>query len=371
MIRVEVTVIGGGIVGCAVAAVLSRAGREVVLLEKEDGLARGTTARNSEVAHGGMYYPTGSLKARCCVRGRRLLSSFCETAGVDYRPVGKLIVAVEPAERPELRRLLELGEANGVEGLHLVDRDELRRLEPEVTATAALLSPGTGILDAEGAARAYAALATDHGCRVMTGAEVAGLRRRDGEWRVEVAGRREAWTHASRLVVNAAGLYADSVAAMARSAGAGKPPVEQVWVKGNYFAVAPEHAGRIRRLVYPVPPTDSSSLGLHVCLDLAGQMRLGPDVEEVGRSEDYGVDPDRAGSFLAGARRFLPWLRAEDLSPAFSGLRPKLGVTGFHDFVVRREQGGADGLVNLLGIDSPGLTSAPALAEEVLRLIGN
>lgn len=378
MADVDCTIIGGGIVGCAVAAELSGGGFSTVLVEMEDGIGRGTTSRNSEVSHGGMYYPTGSLKARFCVEGRRLLKAFCENAGVGYRECGKLIVATEPAEIPYLEKLLARGLDNGVEELRLIETAELRALEPQVSACAALYSPRTGILDAEGAARAWARLAGERGGQVLTAARVAGLERRSGAWTVQVAasgpGRREGWSHTSRYVVNAAGLFADRVAALA-----GVDIVARGWtlhlVKGNYFAVSDVHHGRVDRLVYPVPPAHGASLGVHVCLDLGGQMKLGPDVEHLDRDPrdagfDWRVDPARRHAFWEGAHRFLPWLRPEDLEPALSGLRPKLAPTGFADFVVSREEGDLQGLVNLVGIESPGLTSAAALAREVGRLIG-
>jgi L-2-hydroxyglutarate oxidase LhgO len=366
---VDVTIIGGGIVGCATASAVAREGRAVVLLEREERLATGVTSRNSEVAHGGMYYPTGSLKARCCVRGRRVLKDFCHTAGVGYRECGKAIVAVDEDEREALAALHARGLDNDVEGLRLIDRAELAGMEPEVNGVAALWSPATAILDAEGAAGAYAARAADNGAQVMTDAAVTRLDRGPGGWRVTVArGAGEGWTHNSRWVVNCAGLRADEVAALA---GTGEVCPRQRWVKGNYFSVAARHAGRIGRLVYPVPPDGRDTLGVHVCIDLQGQLRLGPDFEPVeGRAEDYRVDPARAEAFLAGARRYLPFLEPGDLAPAFSGLRPKIDTDApFADFVLRREEGDLEGLVNLVGIDSPGLTSAPALAELVAEIV--
>ena len=368
MIEVDVTIIGGGIVGCATADAIARAGHGVVLLEREAHLATGVTSRNSEVAHGGMYYPPGTLKARCCVRGRRLLKAFCAEAGVGYRECGKLIVAVADDETEPLAGLHARGLENDVEDLRLIDAAELERIEPEVTAVAALWSPATGILDAEGAAGAYARRAREAGAQIMTGAAAAGLDRDAGGWRVTVdRGADEGWTHRSRWVVNCAGLHADEMAALA-GAGAGCPT--QRWVKGNYFAVAARHAARVSRLVYPLPPAGRDALGVHVCIDLQGQLRLGPDFEPARRAEDYAVDPARAEAFFAGARRFLPFLEPDDLSPAFSGLRPKIDTDDpFADFTVRREDGALEGLVNLIGIDSPGLTSAPALAELVADLL--
>jgi 2-hydroxyglutarate dehydrogenase len=384
MFDLDVTVIGGGIVGCAVAAEVSGLGQSTVLLEMESGLGRGTTSRNSEVSHGGMYYPTGSLKALYCVAGRRLMKEFCATAGVGYRECGKLIVAVAADEIPELERLLNLGQANGVEDLRIIDDSELAALEPDVRAVAGLYSPCTAVFDAEGAARAFARLAGERGAQVLTGSRVTGLDRVAGGWQVTISptgdGRREGWQHTSRIVINAAGLWADRVAQLA-----GIDIAERGWIqhltKGNYFAVSNAHDGRINRLIYPVPPVSGLSLGVHVCLDLAGQMKLGPDLEVLPDDPrdtntaptefelDYRVDPGRQESFFEDARRFLPWLQFDDLAPALCGLRPKLATSGFGDFVIQRETGEWDGLINLVGIESPGLTSSPAIALAVADLV--
>jgi len=370
---VEVTIVGGGIVGCALADAAARAGCGVVLLEKEAALARGTTSRNSEVMHGGMYYPTGSLKARFCVEGRRRLHDFAAGAGVPWLGCGKLIVAVDEAERPGLERLLDRGLANGVEDFRLVDGDELRRLEPQVRGCAALVSPHTAVCDAEGLARTLAARAAEHGAQVLTGAQVTGLEREDGGWRVTVGGgeRREGWTHTSGAVINAAGLYADRVAALA-GVDVQARGWRQVLVRGNYFGVADRHRGRVGRLVYPVPPADDSTLGVHLCLDTGGGLRLGPDYDgplPAGVDPDtlsWAVDPGRGDLFFAGARRFLPWLERDDLSPAMCGVRPKLAAHAFHDFTIDRGEGDFAGLINLVGIDSPGLTASMAIARHVV-----
>jgi L-2-hydroxyglutarate oxidase LhgO len=384
MFDLDVTVIGGGIVGCAVAAEVSRLGRSTVLLEMESGLARGTTSRNSEVSHGGMYYPTGSLKARYCVAGRRLLKEFCDQVGVGYRECGKVIVAVEDAELPELERLLALGQANGVEDLRIIDAAELKAMEPDVRAKAALLSPRTAVFDAEGAARAYAHMAAEGGAQVLTGSRVTGLDRFQDGWKVTITptgdGRREGWQHTSRIVINSGGLWADRVAALAGIDVAGRGWTQHL-TKGNYFAVSNAHDGRINSLIYPVPPALGTSLGVHVCLDLAGQMKLGPDLEVMANDPrdanasdvefdlDYRVDPQRQASFYEDARRFLPWLAFEDLTPSMCGLRPKLVMSGFGDFVIQRETDDFGGLINLIGIESPGLTSAPAIAVAVADLV--
>ncbi|PJA76515.1 FAD-dependent oxidoreductase [bacterium CG_4_9_14_3_um_filter_65_15] len=384
MFEIDVTIAGGGVVGCAVAAACARKGWSVVLLEQEAGLGRATTSRNSQVSHGGMYYPAGSLKARYCVAGRRMLKEFCLDHGVGYQECGKLIVATSADQLGELERLHALGTENGVEDLRLLDAGELSRLEPGIDGVAALHSPRTGILDAEGVAKAFARVAVGGGAQVMTGARLAGLERAPSGWLVSVesgAVERESWRHGSRCVVNAAGLWADRVAALA-----GIDPVARNWSlhlsRGNYFAVDPRHTGKVGHLVYPVPPADGSTLGAHVCLDLGGRMRLGPDYELLAGDPrpadgrfgldadlDYRVDPARAAEFFAGARTFLPWLEIEDLTPDMCGLRPKLCLHGFRDFEVSRESDpDLVGLINLVGIDSPGLTSSPALAEAVAGL---
>jgi len=386
MFEIDVTIVGGGVVGCATAAACARRGWSVVLLEQEADLARSTTSRNSQVCHGGMYYPRGTLKARCCVEGRRMLREHCSRHGVGYRECGKLIVAVTPGEVGALEDLLALGRDNGVEDLRLVDRSELARLEPGITAVAGLHSPCTGIMDAEGVARAFAREAAAAGAQVMTGARLTGLKPDGGGWEVRVeagAGDREGWNHRSRCVINAAGLWADRVARLA-----GIDTTDRGWdlhlSRGNYFVIDGRHNGRVSHLVYPVPPADGTTLGVHVCLDLGARLRLGPDLDVLDgdprpadgawgldRNLDYRVDPRRAKAFFEGARPFLPWLEAGDLAPDMSGIRPKLCATGFRDFVVHREtDSDLVGLINLVGIDSPGLTSSPALAEMAAGLAG-
>ncbi len=371
---VNVTIIGGGIVGCAVAEACSGLGLTVVLLEQETDVARGTTSRNSGVSHGGMYYPEGSLKARFCVQGRRLLKDFCTKEKVSYKECGKLIVATSEKEIPVLDYLFERGQRNGVEDLEILDATEIAHRESGIHAVAALWSPRTAIVDAEGATRAFARKAQNSGAEIMTSARLDFLKKSTNGWKVgiEPSGpeRSEGWIHKSDFVVNAAGLFADRVASMA-GFNIGQRQWCQTPVKGNYFLIDPEHSGRVGCLVYPVPPADHSSLGVHLCLDLAGQLRLGPDVEiEPGltaKQLSYKVDDNRMKDFYHGAVGFLPWLKAEDLSADMSGYRPKLAVSGFKDFVVHLE----DRMVNLIGIDSPGLTSATALAQYVAQMIVN
>jgi L-2-hydroxyglutarate oxidase LhgO len=366
----DVLVVGAGVVGLAVAAALARRGRDVVVLERRRGVAQETSSRNSQVIHAGIYYPEGSAKARLCVRGRELLYARCRAHGIPHRALGKVIVATEPAEIAVLEELARRGTRNGAPGLELIDAAALARREPQVRALAALLSPRTGIVDAHALCLSFAAEAEAHGATVALQSELVAAEPLPGGFRVEVRGPDGACASARcAALVNAAGLDADRVAAAAgldvERAGYRLHPC-----KGDYFAVAPGAPLRVTGLVYPVH--GAAGLGIHVTVDLAGRLRLGPDatyVDAIG----YAVDAGKAEAFAAAARRYLPDLRTEWLSPDQAGVRPKLAGPGepFRDFVVAEESArGRPGLVSLVGIESPGLTAAPAIAEEVARLLG-
>jgi len=367
--EVDVVVVGAGVVGLAAAAALARNGRSVWILERHDAIARETTSRNSEVVHAGLYYPPGSLKAVLCVEGREALYRRCRERGIPHRRLGKLVVATSAAEVPVLERILATGRSNGVPGLELVDGPAVSALEPEVAAVAALLSPDSGIVDAHALALSYLAEAEQHGAVLLPRTTLRAARRDGGGWSLGVLDadgddasvRCAAW-------VNAAGLEGDRVAGLAGldpdAAGLRLHPC-----KGDYFALAPGAGFAFRRLVYPVPA--GAGLGVHVTLDLGGRIRLGPDAEYVA-GPGYAVDPGKAKAFADAARRYLPRIREEWLQPDYAGIRPKLAGPGegFRDFVVREEsQAGLPGLVNLVGIESPGLTAAGAIAERVVELL--
>lgn len=369
MADTPLTIVGAGVVGLATAARLAARFPELVVLERHDRHGQETSSRNSEVVHAGMYYPAGSLKARLCVRGRQLVYELSERAGVPHRRIGKLIVATREGETPELERLLALGHANGVP-LSLVTAAECRRLEPAVPAVAGLLSPTTGIVSAHGLMDAFLAQALRHGAILQPHAELVGIERRDADYRLELRTKDGFETFTSERVVNAAGLDADRVAALAGidvvAAG-----YELHWWKGSYFAVSGRKAGLLSRLVYPVPT--EVSLGVHAVIGLEGRLRFGPDTEYLpGRGADYAVAEDKRAAFAAAVGRLVPAITAEDLEPDIAGIRPKLSAPGggFRDFVVAEERArGLPGLVSLIGIESPGLTAAPAIAEEVERLL--
>ncbi len=364
METIECVVIGAGVVGLAVARALAEAGREVLVLEAAEGIGTETSSRNSEVIHAGIYYPRGSLMARLCVRGKQMLYAFCAAHGVAHRNCGKLIVATDAAEMEKLAGIRAAAAANGVDDLRLLSRAEAAALEPALSCTAALLSPSTGILDShaymlalQGAAEAAGALFAFH-------APVLGGEAGEHGVVLEVGGA-ETLRLAARLVVNAAGLRAPEVARGLRGMPRQLIPTPY-YAKGSYFVLAGRNP--FGRLIYPVPVP--GGLGVHLTIDLAGQARFGPDVEWV-PAPDYTVDPDRAESFYDAIRRYWPALPDGGLQPGYAGVRPKIVPPSVarQDFMVQGPAvHGLAGLVNLFGIESPGLTAAIALGELVRDL---
>ncbi len=355
--------------GLAVAAAVASAGRSVLVLEAETGIARGITSRNSEVVHAGIYYPADSLKTALCIAGRRALYPWCEAKRVPHRKLGKLIVATTPEEVAVVEDLHARALANGVEGLELLERADVARLEPEVDAIVALHSSETGIVDAHAFCRSLQAEAEAAGAIVLCGRRVTALAPRGHGWRVElevgVGSGREMID--AGCVVDAAGLSADAIASLA-----GLDIDALGWrlfpCKGDYFALAPGTRLRLSRLVYPVP--QQAGLGIHATLDLAGRVRFGPDTEYVDQL-DYQVDPAKSQVFCEAARRYLPGLAGATLVPDYAGIRPKLSGPGqgFRDFVVEEASAhGAPGFIACLGIESPGLTAALAIGERVAAL---
>ena len=370
MEQVDAVVVGAGVVGLGVARALALAGREVVLLEAAEAIGTGTSSRNSEVIHAGLYYPPGSWKARLCVSGRDMLYAYCAAHGVEYRRCGKLVVATETAQQPALQALQQRAEACGVHDLQWLDGRDARALEPELHCSAALLSPSTGIVDSHGLMLSLQGEAEAHGAMLALKSPLQRLRRTAGGFELEVGGDVPMRLHA-RSVVNSAGLHAVPLAS--RFEGLphmALPPVH--WARGHYFACPGKPA--FTRLIYPMP--DEAGLGVHVTLDLGGQMRFGPDVQWIAPAEpgaeDYRVAPARAAPFAAAIRRYWPALPEGALQPAYAGIRPKISGPGqpAADFLIHGPaEHGVPGLVNLLGIESPGLTASLALAERVAELL--
>ena len=366
----DTLVIGAGIVGLAVAERLSRGGRPVVVLERHGSALQETSSRNSQVIHAGLYYPADSWKARLCVPGNGSLHSWCEVHGVPHRRVGKLVVATSDDELPELEQRLAQGKANGVPGLELVGPDFVRAKEPEVRATAALWVPSSGIVDVHAFADSLAAEAKAHGATFAFRHRVVGLQRLGGRWVLALEGPDGAAVElGARLVVNAAGLESDAVAALA-GIDVDAAGYRLHYVKGHYFRLKAQ--GRLRHLVYPVPAAHLAGLGVHVTIGLDGEVKLGPDVLDLpDRRVDYSVPEALCARFVAAAQRFLPWVTEALVEPDQAGIRPKLSRPGepFRDFVIAEESARAlPGLVNLIGIESPGLTCALEIARVVAGL---
>ena len=366
MDEVECVVVGAGVMGLAAARALAMAGTEVLVVEQAYTIGFETSSRNSEVIHGGLYYPTGSLKARSCVEGRHRLYSYCREHGVPHARLGKLIVATSEAEVAGLEKIAATAGGNGVDDLEWLDHRQARQLEPTLSCVAALLSPSTGIIDSHALMLAYQGDAEDAGAIVVLRTPIRSGNVRSHGFELSSGGD-EPTAIRCRLLVNAAGLHAPALARMID----GVPPETippAYFCRGVYFTLS----GRapLRRLIYPVPVP--GGLGVHVTLDLAGQVRFGPDVEWI-PSVDYTVDPMRGEVFYAAVRTYWPGLADGMLQPGYAGIRPKISGPSepAADFLVQGpDDHGVPGLVNLYGIESPGLTASLPLADEVLRKCG-
>ncbi len=362
--NVDCVVIGAGIVGLACARALARAGREVIVLEAAGAIGTETSSRNSEVVHAGIYYPPGSAKAELCVQGRELLYRYCEGHGVAHRRCGKLIVATAAHQVAALHRILAQAEANGVRDLRQLAAADANAMEPQLRCVAALHSPSTGIVDSHGLMLAYRGDAEDRGAMIALHSPVNGGALEAGGVLLEVGGV-EPMRILARTVVNSAGLYAQRVAAALRGFPPDKVPPSH-YAKGNYYALTARSP--FTHLIYPVP--EAAGLGVHLTLDMAGQARFGPDVEWIAEI-DYDVDLRRADGFYRAIREYWPGLKDGQLAPGYAGIRPKLGGPDqpAGDFLIQGpQQHGVPGLVNLFGIESPGLTASLALADRVAQI---
>lgn len=369
MADVGVTVVGAGVVGLAVAARLAPEHPDLVILERHPRHGTEASSRNSEVIHGGMYYTPGSLKARLCVEGNRLLYEFCARHDVPHRRTGKLITATGGEELPALERILSRGRTNGVE-LRMLSASEAHELEPNVASLGALLSPSTGIVSAHGLMDALLHVARASGAILQARSELIALERRGADYSLTIRTGDEVESFSSGAVVNAAGLESDRVAGLA-GIDVDAAGYRLHYCKVSYFSVSASKSSLVSRLIYPVPGHES--LGVHAVVGLEGRLRFGPDAEYLpDRRCDYAVDEAKREAFGPAVRRLVPSIADEDLSPDISGIRAKLQGPGqdFRDFVIAEEsERGLAGLVSLIGIDSPGLTSALAMAEHVAGLL--
>lgn len=362
MDEAKVVIVGAGVVGCAIAAEVSRHTEDVFVLEQMSRIGLGASSRNSGVIHSGIYYPPGSLKARHCVEGNRLTYEFCAAHHIPHRQTGKFVVATEPGEEAVLEELLSRGRANGVPGLELVTPAKLRQREPHVTGRAALWVPTTGLVDSEELTRGYARVAVAQGAHIVTEAKLEGVEPSSAALRLRTtAGELE-----TRVLVNSAGLFADEVAALV-----GYRQYRIYPVRGEYWEVVKARAHLINALVYPAPDPTGLSLGVHFTKTLWGTLLAGPNARYVSDKNDYERDREPVETFCARARRLLPELAPDDLRPGYSGLRAKLippGEKGHGDFVLTRDPT-HPAIIHLIGIDSPGLTAAGSLARQVSALV--
>ncbi|MCJ8509967.1 NAD(P)/FAD-dependent oxidoreductase [Rhizobium lemnae] len=365
MMDIDVVVVGAGVMGLACARSLARSGQSVLILEREGAIGTETSSRNSEVIHAGLYYPKGSLKAHLCVQGKAKLYAFCESHGIAHRKCGKLIVATSADELPLIEALQSKGEANGVSDLVMLDQRQARQLEPALDCIAALHSPSTGIIDSHGYMLALQGDAEDAGAAIAFHAPFEGSTQIAEGFEIRVGGA-DPMTITSRMLVNAAGLHGSRVAACIEGLPVSAIP-QTGYAKGNYFMLT----GRapFNHLIYPAP--HAHGLGVHLTFDLGGQARFGPDVEWVDEI-DYEVDPNRVEGFEDAVRRYWPQMPRNALVPGYSGIRPKISGPSdpAADFRIDGPQThGVSGLVNLFGIESPGLTASLAIADQVKDLL--
>jgi len=361
MEEARVVIVGGGVVGCAVAAQLAQTTQDVFVLEQMPRVGLGASSRNSGVIHSGIYYPPGSLKARHCVEGNRFTYEFCAAHNVRHKQTGKFVVATTPEEEAQLQTLLERGRANGVEGLELITAAALRQHEPHVAGCAALRVPSSGLVESEELVKAYARLAVGHGANIVTNSRLEGVEVKGGRVRIQsIAGEL-----ATQVFVNCAGLFADEVAALF-----GFQQHRIYPVRGEYWEAPQSKAHLVNGLVYPAPDPSGLSLGVHLTKTLWGTLLLGPNARYVADKNDYERDREPVESFCARVQKLLPELRPEDLRPGYSGIRAKLrppGEAGSADFVLTRDPH-FPSVIHLIGIESPGLTAAASLARTVAEL---
>jgi len=366
MDEVKIAIIGAGVIGLAIAEELSKRHDDIVVLERNDSYGRETSSRNSEVIHSGIYYPEGSLKTRLCIEGAERLYALCAQNAIPHKRLGKLIIATSEIEVLALEKLFEQGRRNGVQDLALLDRNETRRIEPNANAVAALFSPNTGIIDSHALMKHYYSEANAHGVLFTFESEADFLQKEKDGFVIGLKG--DDYRFRSRVVINSAGLAADAIAARA-GLDIDACGYRLRLCKGSYFSYA--KPSPVRTLVYPVPHEHLVGLGVHATLDLGGRLRFGPDAEYVDEI-DYKVDAGKREAFYQGAIKIIPGIDCEALVPDMSGVRPKLSGKGepVRDFVIADESArGLHGLIDLIGMESPGLTASPAIAGMVAGMV--
>jgi L-2-hydroxyglutarate oxidase LhgO len=366
----EITIIGAGVIGLAIAEKVSADCNNVFLIEKHPTFGQETSSRNSEVIHAGIYYPRGSLKARLCVEGKKLLYDYCKKYEIPFKNCGKLIVATDDREVAVIEGIKVTSAANGVD-LEVLNRDQIKTLEPEIFAIKALYSPTTGIIDSHSLMKRLETNTLNNGAQIVYGSEVTGIRKIDQGYEINLLDAdKNYYKFTSGVVINSAGLTSDKISEMADIRDKN---LTIQFCKGEYFRIKPPKNRLVNRLVYPVPLHNLEGIGIHVTIDMGGGVKLGPDVTYLDSNVyDYKVTPGKQESFWKSARHFLPFLEFDDLVPEMAGIRPKTQKPGepVRDFYIREEsERGCRGFINLIGMESPGLTSCLSIANFVMTLI--
>ena len=367
----EITIVGGGVVGLAIAERLSMDYHDVFLIEKHSTFGQETSSRNSEVIHAGIYYPKGTLKSKLCVEGKKLLYDYCRKFEIGFNNCGKLIVATSPDEIKIIEEIRQTAINNGVDDLSIIEKDQIEEIEPEIFALKAIFSPSTGIVDSHSLMKRFEVNTINNNGQIVYGNEVTGIKKIEKGYLITILDPyKNKFDFTTRILINSAGLTSDKISEMV---GIEDDRLIIRFCKGEYFRLNPPKNKLIKRLIYPVPVHNLEGIGIHVTIDMAGGVKLGPDVTYLESNfYDYKVNPSKQEAFFRSASKFLPFLEFDDLSPEMAGIRPKIQKPGdtVRDFYIEEEsKRGYPGFINLIGIESPGLTSSLAIANYVRNLV--
>ena len=373
MMDADITIIGAGVVGLAIAENVSKTHNNVFLIEKHTSFGQETSSRNSEVIHAGIYYTKDSLKARLCVEGKWMIYDYCKKYDIPYNNCGKLIVATSEEEISVIEGIRLTALKNGVDDLSFLEREQISELEPNIFALKALFSPSTGIVDSHSLMKQYETNSYNNGCQIVYGSEVTGISQIENGYKINLFDAdKNNYSFATRIIINSAGLTSDKVSEMV---GISDDSLKIHFCKGEYFRINPPKNRLINRLIYPVPHQKMEGIGIHVTIDIGGGVKLGPDVKYLESNiYDYKVTPSKQEAFYKSAKKFLPFLEFDDIAPEMAGIRPKIQKPGepLRDFYIMEETiRGYPGFINLIGMESPGLTSSIAIAKYVNGLIND
>ena len=373
MMDADITIIGAGVVGLAIAENVSKTHNNVFLIEKHTSFGQETSSRNSEVIHAGIYYTKDSLKARLCVEGKWMIYDYCKKYDIPYNNCGKLIVATSEEEISVIEGIRLTALKNGVDDLSFLEREQISELEPNIFALKALFSPSTGIVDSHSLMKQYETNSYNNGCQIVYGSEVTGISQIENGYKINLFDAdKNNYSFTTRIIINSAGLTSDKVSEMV---GIKDDSLKILFCKGEYFRINPPKNRLINRLVYPVPHQNMEGIGIHVTIDMGGGVKLGPDVKYLESNiYDYKVTASKQEAFYKSVKKFLPFLEFDDIAPEMAGIRPKIQKPGepLRDFYIMEETSrGYPGFINLIGMESPGLTSSIAIAKYVNGLIND